>query len=335
VRRGLATRGLVAVLLCLAALPAPAEAYLHLAFTLTGGRIDVVRWRAQPRWFATDRSVAGVSASAFQATLARAFATWAAVPTATIDFQFVGFTSAEPFDDDGIAVLGFRDEPGMDRVLGATGFTVDLVSGDIVEADVFFNAAFPWSTAAAGDPARFDLESVAVHEIGHFVGLGHSALGETEVLPTGGRRVLGSGSVMFPISLGRGSIADRVLQPDDVAAVSSLYPADGFESSTGIITGRVTRNGSGVLGAHVVAFAPDTGALVGGFTQSADGSFEIRGLRPGAYVVRVEPLDDADVGSFFDSAAIDVSFRVVVHPRLVAAPRGGAGEAVVLAVPPK
>ena len=66
-------------------------------------------------------------------------ATWQGVPTASISFQFAGFTGAEPFDDDGISVVGFQNNPGMDRVLGATGFVVDVITGEIVESDIFFN----------------------------------------------------------------------------------------------------------------------------------------------------------------------------------------------------
>ena len=323
---------LIAVLTC----PVQAYAYLHFNVML-GDRSVTLKWAGTPiRWFATDRGASGVSASAFQAAMARAFATWEDVPTASVTFQFVGFTGAEPFDDDDVSVLGFQAHPEMERVLGATGFVVDTLTGEIVESDIFFNSAFPWSTAAGGDPASFDLESVAVHEIGHFIGLGHSALGETEVRPEGGRRVLGSGSVMFPIAFGRGNTLDRELQPDDVAGVSDLYPDGGFRQRTGIARGRVVRNGTGVLGAHVAAFNPDTGALIGGFTLNRDGEFQIAGLSPGPHVIRVEPLDDADIESFFSARTpVDLSFQVTFHERLFVAPAGGAGESFRVTVRPK
>lgn len=314
----------------------PVQAYLHFT-TTRAGQSMVIKWQRTPvRWFARDRGARGVSASEFQAALARAFAAWEAVPTASIAFQFAGFTGSEPFDDDGASVVGFQDHPGMDRVLGATGFLIDTLTGEIVEADIFFNSAMPWSTAPSGDPAAFDLESVAVHEVGHLLGLGHSALGETELRPDGGRRVLASGSVMFPISFGRGVTHDRELQPDDVAGVSDLYPDGTFRRQTGIARGRVTRNGAGVLGAHVAAFNPETGHIVAAFTLNRDGDFQIAGLAPGLHVIRVEPLDDAETESFFSRRdPIDVSFQPTFHPRLVVAPSGGEGDRVTVAVTPK
>jgi hypothetical protein len=323
---------LLGILLCVRT--QPAQAYLHLTFTV-GSTPTPLKWdAARVRWFATDRGVPGVSASQFQTEVASAFSTWEAVPTASIAFQFVGFTGAVPFEDDGVSVFGFDAEPELDRVLGATSFVVDTRSGEIVESDVFFNSIFSWSTAAAGEPGRFDLRSVAVHEIGHFVGLGHSALGETEVRPEG-RRVLASGAVMFPISLGRGVTADRALQPDDIAGVSDLYPDGDFRDSTGAVAGRVVRSGVGILGAHVVAFDPKTRALIGGFSLGEGGTFQIAGLSPGAHVVRVEPLDDADIDSFFSSLDVDVDFLVTIHPRLVVAPAGGASDRFDVAVRPK
>ena len=316
-------------------LAAPVHGYLHLGFD-TGREVVRLHWADMPvRWRATDRGADNVTAAQFQGAVARAFATWQAVPTATITFQFGGITAAEPFVDDGESVLGFQDEPDLDRVLGATTFVVDEETGEIVEADVFFNSVFPWSTAPAGESDRIDLESVALHEIGHLAGLGHSAIGETEPRPAGGRRVLGSGSVMFPIALGRGITTDRVLQPDDVAGVSVLYSERDFAARTGVIQGRVRRGANAVPGAHIVAFNPVSGDLVGGFALGDDGSFQIRGLSPGAHVIRVEPLDDADVESFFSRADVDVDFQVTFHDRLVVAPVGGANQSFDVLVRPK
>ena len=323
-------------LVALLAVPHGASAYLQFAFSLRGQTITV-QWDQRPvRWFALDRGVPGVTASEFQAAVARAFATWEAVPSASISFQFGGFTGAEPFEDDDLSVLGFQNEPALERVLGATGFVVDTLTGEILESDIFFNSAFQWSTSAGGDITRFDLESVALHEIGHFIGLGHSALGETEVRPEGGRRVLGTAAVMFPIAFGRGSTQDRVLQPDDIAGVSDLYPESDFRAATGAARGRVVRNGTGILGAHVVAFNPKTGDLVAGFSLNRDGEFEIAGLDPGPHVIRVEPLDDADTDSFFSlSEPVDTNFQVTFHERLFVAPAGGVGERFTVTVRPK
>jgi hypothetical protein len=313
----------------------PAHAYLHLSVTTASGTKALVWKASRVRWYASDRSVPGVTASQFQAEVAQAFATWEAVPTASIGFQFVGFTSASPNDEDGLTVLGFDSQPDLERVLGATSFVLDDVTGEIVESDVFFNSIFAWSVSASGDPTRFDLQSVAAHEIGHVLGLGHSAIGETEIRPEGGRRVLASGAVMFPISLGRGAVADRTLQPDDIAGASDLYPDGGFTDNTGGLFGRVLLNGRGVLGAHIEAFNVATGAIVAGFSLRDSGEFQIRGLAPGGYVVRVEPLDDAEIESFFSATGVDSNFQAAFYPRLAVAPAGGTSERFDVTVRPK
>jgi hypothetical protein len=315
--------GLIALLILTQA--SATHAYLHLSVSSNTGT-KLLAWpTARVRWFASNRGVAGVTAPQFETEVERAFATWDAVPTASISSQFVGFTSALPSQQDNLTVLGFEAEPDLERVLGATSFVVDFLTGDIIEADVFFNTIFTWSVAPAGETGRFDVQSVALHEIGHLLGLGHSALGETEVRSTG-RRVLSSSAVMFPISLGPGTVADRTLQPDDIAGISALYPDGGFDDNTGAIEGRVRRSGRAVLGAHVAAFSMKDGTLIGAFSLGDQGEFQIKGLAPGAYVIRVEPLDDGDIDSFFDPVDIDINFQAKFYERLAVAPPGGASD---------
>jgi hypothetical protein len=333
--RGRSVGWIVALIVGVLALQVSAEAYLQLTVAARGQTMRL-RWRqpASIAWSATSRGSSSVTAVDFQAAVGRAFAAWEAVPTASAAFRFNGFTNALPSDEDGRTTLGFESEPDLDRVLGATSFVIDTLTGDLVEADVFFNTQFPWSTAPGGDPAAFDLQSIATHEIGHLLGLGHSALGETDVISTG-RRVVATGAVMFPIAFGRGNISDRTLQPDDIAGISDLYPDGTFEARTGVVQGRVRVGGRGVPGAHVVAFNPRTGALVGGFALGPEGAFQIAGLDPGPHVLRVEPLDDAEVESFFARTAADLNFRVTVHDRYLIAPAGGASASEDVTVVPK
>jgi len=320
-------RRIIATLLAIF-LTVPAEpAFAYLKFgTRVNGRQVTLKWVQTPvRYFVSSRSaVPGVSVDDFQAAVGRAFAQWQAVPTSAIAYQFAGLTAGLPGEEDGMSTLGFRNRPELDRVLASTNFLVDISSGALLESDIFFNSSFSWSTAPAGELGRFDLESIALHEIGHLSGLGHSALGETELREGGGRRVLGAEAVMFPIAFGSGTIAGRTLKADDIAGISDLYPDGNFTASTGSISGTVTKDGQPVFGAHVVTFDPATGSMVATFSLNAQGQFSVNGLSPGPHVVRVEPLDDAEIDSFFDaSLAVDIDFKVSFFDRLVVVAAGG------------
>ena len=308
----------------------PAHAYLKF-----GNQTVTLKWAQVPvRYFVStsNQNAPGVTIDAFQTAVGRAFATWQAVPTASIAYQFAGFTAALPDEDDGMSTLGFRNRPELDRVLAQTDFLFDRATGSLIESDIFFNSAFPWSVAEAGESGRFDLQSIAVHEIGHLSGLGHSALGETELRETGGRRVIASEAVMFPIAFAAGSIAGRTLKADDIAGISDLYP-DGDFAQLGSLSGRVTRNGQPLFGAHVVAFDPALGTMVGNFTLNDQGQVSIAGLSPGPHVVRVEPLDDADLDSFFASTrSVDLEFRVTYLDRAIIVPRRGDSGSVTIEV---
>ena len=323
---------LLATVVAIAIIGENTAAYLKLG-TTANGRSVTLKWPSMPvRYFVTDRSGGGVSAPQFEQAVARAWASWDQVDSAELSTEFAGFTASAPSLNDGISTIGFSDRPDQDRVLGATNFLVDTVSGDIVESDIFLNSAFEWSVVGPGEPNRFDVESIALHEIGHMLGLAHSALGETE-LRAGGRRVLGAEAVMFPIAFSSGSTQGRTLKADDITGVSDIYPTTEFRRERGSISGTITKGGSGVLGAHVIAFNINTGRMIGGFTLSADGRYVIGGLESGVYALRVEPLDDGDIESFFDlTLNIDTAFQVKFHDKLVTVPAGGGASNVNLSV---
>jgi hypothetical protein len=327
----LLTRRVAVVLSALLALGHawPAAAYQTYGIKV-GNTVVPVKWSRLPvRYSITDRGVAGVTAAQFRDAAARAFATWQNVATASVSATFAGFTSAEPDDEDNQNTLGFASRPDLARVLGSTSYFIDDTTGEILETDIFFNSTFQWSVAPSGESGKFDLESIILHETGHLFGLGHSAIGETELIAGGGRRVIAAESVMFPIAYSPGNVKDRTPRADDVAGLSEVYPRSSGSSESGSMSGRVTKSGQGVLGAHVVAFNPATGALVGNLTVDKEGNVTITGLAPGAYIVRVEPLDDADLDSFFDDSLIptvDINFRVSYCQGFVVVPRGGGSK---------
>ena len=326
-------RTLAALAALVMAAPAAVSAYLSLGTTVNGSSVST-RWTSMPvKYFITNRSIDNVSANQLQAAATQSFGTWAAVTTATSSASFAGFTNAEPVRDDGATVIGFQVHSELERTLGVTSFTVDRTNGALVEADIFLNSFFDWSTASNGEPNRFDVQSILTHEIGHLLGLGHSLLGETELRPQGGRRVIGKRSVMFPIAYAVGTTLDRTLQDDDRAGLSATYPTGQFLHDKGSVMGHVTLDGAGIFGAHVVAFNTKTQEMVGGFSLNGGGQFSIDGLTPGVYILRVEPLDDADIASFFDAAAkVELGFKAMFHPKLVTVPYGGAGASVDIAV---
>ena len=149
-------------------------------------------------------------------------------------------------------------------------------AGQILDADILFN---PSTTFDTGGGSGQDLQTVATHEIGHFLGLDHSGVVR---------------AMMFPFA----PSLETTLGYDDVAAISTIYPGGG---SGGIISGSVTFAGSGgpVYGAHVFAQSVTANMPIGGSIRKTpigtlslpDGSYRIAGVPPDSYIVVAEPLD--------------------------------------------
>jgi len=332
----------LAIALLLISIPTALTAYLKIGVQV-GSSVVVLKWKTLPvRYLVTNRGVANVTAQQFQTATDAAFGAWTSVPTAQLSSQFIGFTGIDPTVDSGQTVLGFESHPEQDTVLGSTHWEFDT-SGNPRAAHIFLNTFFAWSVDTPGQPGRFDVQSIMTHEIGHLFGLSHSAIGETNQV-SGGRSVVGKGAVMFPIAFPpsngtpatTGNTIDRTLKPDDIAGISDIYGTTAFQQQFGQVRGKVTMNGTGVFGAHVTAFNQRTGAIIGNFSLENDGSFVIGGLDPGIYLVRAEPLDDADIDSFFDTPNnVNINFKATYHPKLVAVPAGGASTAIEIKVVPK
>jgi len=121
----------------------------------------------------------------------------------------------------------------------------------------------------------------------------------------------------------------HTLSYDDVAGVSSLYPAATPDVSTGSIQGTVRLNGTGVFGAHVFANSTTSANPFSGFANVrkspigaltlGDGSYTISGVPPDSYVVIAEPLDkpvsDSDVSwaSEFGKSSVQTNFTTRWH----------------------
>ncbi len=265
-----------------------------------------IPWRLTPtpgNNITGSRELADVIRSSFQA--------WSGVNTALVSFQEDGSINST--------------DPGMDRINHISVVPADYTSGalaltlvysfsstgfdqfgrkvefpgQIVEADIIFNPAALFSLDEVTPSDRYDLQSVATHEIGHLLGLDHTAL---------------SSSVMFP-TLARKVNYGKVLSAEDRIAVSKLYPTGTFFSSRGGVSGAVKISaGAGLFGAHVVAVDAGGRPVASAFTDP-NGIYQILGLEPGQYSTYVEPLDGpvssgsiSNLASSFPGATVGTNF---------------------------
>ncbi|MFZ3217595.1 MAG: matrixin family metalloprotease [Candidatus Acidiferrales bacterium] len=191
-------------------------------------------------------------------------------------------------------------------------------AGQILDADTLFRNdgqatfATPAALATAQGQGAYDLQSLLTHELGHWMGLDHSAVIR---------------AIMFPFApppgqfLGdrpTGAAPDGPLADDDRTGIRAQYPDANDILNVGAIRGRVVpanpfalasfaapspgSSVTGMVGAQVVAVDANTGAVIAGALSGwscaaanpptqFDGSFDLERLPVGhSYNLYAEPL---------------------------------------------
>jgi Matrixin/IPT/TIG domain len=225
----------------------------------------------------------------------RAFDAWQNLPSSAIAFRYEGTTPIQNGGNDGVNVISFQDT-NFSFGTGTIAVTLSSSSqGFFRDADILFNPSNSSITFATdGRADGFDIQAIATHEIGHFLGLDHTGIVSATMNPTGGR----------------GTVFPRSLKSDDIIGASTLYPEPAWFAAAGGLRGRITNGGASVFGAHVVVLDTEGNTIVSTLTE-LDGSYQISGLAPGSYALYAEPLDgpvtEASIGGQYDSR-VNVNF---------------------------
>lgn len=126
-----------------------------------------------------------------------------------MDFHYRGETLAASVQQDGTSIVFWHTVQGEN--CGATNWlacwTPFFDGGGYVEFDIDFNDAYKWEIGPEAN--EYDIESVALHEAGHALGLDHTTVS----------------TQMMYASIGDDE-EQRSLGTGDIAGVTTLYPAN-------------------------------------------------------------------------------------------------------------
>jgi len=153
------TTGLTIVCVCIAVLIGTAVAYNLLGFQWLVG--TNVRYHINANTSQVPDEASAVS---------KAGNTWSALNSAGLRLTYQGSTSTTTHGYNGSNTVNWKDEGDS----GTLGTSYIWYSGStILETDLVFNDYYNWSTSGS----NYDVETVALHEFGHWVGLDHVSSG--------------------------------------------------------------------------------------------------------------------------------------------------------------
>ncbi|MCA9430034.1 MAG: hypothetical protein KC940_05980, partial [Candidatus Omnitrophica bacterium] len=259
------------------------------------------------------------------------FDVWTNVPTSKIKFNQAGVTAQiKVGQSDSVSSIGFREDSVLSQA-GVLGMTFQVIGsnpsqpsllGRITEADILLidGPKTRWMKSGTNHypsqptvATQINLQEIVVREIGEACGLGVSfvrsdysdplvLVEDAAIVGDNRDKPFADTAIMYPFPLQDSPVwKNGLLSSDDVAGITTLYPEEAALGSTGSIKGVITmreastKQVSPVAGAHVMAVDANTLQPQVGTVSDRDGSYEIKGLSAGDYLVWVEPSSPADL----------------------------------------
>jgi hypothetical protein len=237
----------------------PLIAAVRLTYPVAGAPIQVTWPQNKTIKYEVDETVA----AKYGPTIEKAFAAWTAVTDANVKFESAGVGNVR-WGQDGVNSVTALDTLFKDQ--GFLALTTNWYDskGVMTEADIQVDSTLVGSSY----PALSTIE----HEVGHLLGLDHSAV---------------LSSIMYPY-VSKDTTPN--LDSDDRIAISGVYPRVDPALVGATLTGRVVNDSGGVYAAQVVAVNDRGEPVATGLTETT-GDFTLEGVPAGNYRLYAEPLD--------------------------------------------
>ncbi len=237
---------------------------------------------------------------------------------ANIEFQ-VSFTDQENVSEisssgDNISLITIAQTSDnlllFDEKLNETSAITRLFynsKGEIKEADIVLNPILLFSTD--GTFGSFDLEATLTHEIGHFLGLGHSKIFGATMHNHQGI----NGIYNLP------GYNSRTLSEDDKAGAISLYGSNtDDEFCCGSVNGQLTNAKSKSVGKfHVWVEEIGSGRVIAGVVTDSVGNYKIEGISKSRYNIYAQDINGEFVTTSLGEIDLTKTHTVIVNRDII------------------
>jgi len=249
--------------------------------------------------FAHSTSKSSINSEELFLSVSRSFQRWEEASLHEANFNYWQGIDSSLFpttgEKDSISSLFFLSQTPPDsalksylsrNTLGMTQLWYDQKSGQISEFDIILNdidfefTTHPEDSSGSGSPKNHThpnrpsvfIENVMTHELGHALGLSHSAALQSTMLFAE-------------------SPEQAHLGCDDQIGIQTLTTRYSVIPHRGKIIGRIrSPSGDPILGAHVIAISINRGTLFSTTLSNPEGLYVLENLEPGPYTILIEPF---------------------------------------------